>query len=79
MIGPPGSILTLGLGGSPSLMVTLGYGIGEAVVVIRNIANDIAVLTQRQITKVLTTGTAFSVLTVPIGHIVTLTDDDITV
>ena len=31
MIGTPGSILTLGLGGSPSLMVTLGYGIGAYV------------------------------------------------
>lgn len=31
MIGTPGSILTLGLGGSPSLMVTLGYGISTEV------------------------------------------------
>lgn len=30
-IATPGAILTLGLGGSPSLMVTLGYGIGTAV------------------------------------------------
>lgn len=29
MIGLPGSILTLGLGGSPSLMITLGYGLGS--------------------------------------------------
>lgn len=31
MISTPGSILTLGLGGSPSLMVTLGYGLGAYV------------------------------------------------
>ena len=31
MIDLPGSILTLGLGSSPSLMVTLGYGVGAAV------------------------------------------------
>lgn len=30
-IATPGAILTLGLGGSPSLMVTLGYGVGTAV------------------------------------------------
>jgi hypothetical protein len=28
---PPSTILTLGLGGSPSLVLTLGYGEGEAV------------------------------------------------
>lgn len=31
MISTPGSILTIGLGGSPALMVTLGYGVGAAV------------------------------------------------
>jgi hypothetical protein len=31
MIGTPGAILTLGLGGSPSLITTLGYGIGDFV------------------------------------------------
>lgn len=29
MIDLPGSILTFGLGGSPSLMITLGYGIAS--------------------------------------------------
>lgn len=29
-IATPGAILTLGLGGTPSLMVTLGYGLGVA-------------------------------------------------
>lgn len=30
-IGLPGSVLVLGLGGSPALMVTLGYGVGAYV------------------------------------------------
>jgi len=41
-IGTPGAILTLGLGGSPSLMVTLGYGVGAPApdVVVGKVGGD---------------------------------------